>query len=585
MLSCVTKSSAKVAYGSVKRPPFDPNRAKGSLFEGSLFDPTPVARPSTNPTQERAATQFPAEAVEGEARGEIMRGAQAPTRDFVEESPKSAAPPVAHRIPEVSVSAFNELVARTLEDSMRGQFRVVGEIANLSRKGHWYFSIKDARAVLPCVMWQSDAARVAFTPKEGDAVVVTGKIGHYAPQGKTQLYATKIEPQGVGALELEFQRLVKELREKGYFAEERKKPLPPNPRRVAVVTSASGAALQDVLKTARERRAGVEFLVIDVRVQGDGAAAEVARALRAIDRFAATLAIDAVIVTRGGGSREDLWAFNDRAVADAAYALRIPLVAAIGHEIDTSIIELVADRRASTPTQAVMHLLPDTAALIERVDRAARDLRNAMRWALQSRRESTARLARLHEQASPALRIARTRALIERVSVQLRVAISNRVRFEQRAVDLLGSRLAAQAPAARAAAARAAIAVLGPRIDRAVRGRLNAERLSLLNLEKRLRSAGPEETLARGYSIVTTSAGALVRSTHDVRVGDRLSIVVSDGVVGARVEPASDSRQDQRSEGIAPKPSPDRAVETNDTEVTKELQKVSRRKKTGESSA
>jgi exodeoxyribonuclease VII large subunit len=232
-----------------------------------------------------------------------------------------------------------------------------------------------------------------------------------------------------------------------------------------------------------------------------------------------------------------------------------------------------------------MHLLPDTAALIERVDRAARDLRNAMRWALQSRRESTARLSRLHEQASPALRIARTRALIERVSVQLRVAISNRVRFEQRAVDLLGSRLAAQAPAARAAAARAAIAVLGPRIDRAVRGRLNAERLSLLNLEKRLRSAGPEETLARGYSIVTTSAGALVRSTHDVRVGDRLSIVVSDGVVGARVEPASDSRQDQRSEGIAPKPSPDRAVETNDTEVTKELQKVSRRKKTGESSA
>ncbi|MFM1869254.1 MAG: Exodeoxyribonuclease 7 large subunit, partial [Planctomycetota bacterium] len=477
-----------------------------------------------------------------------MRDARVSTPVTTDDASKPVATPAAHRIPEVSVSAFNELVARTLEDSMRGQFRVVGEIANLSRKGHWYFSIKDARAVLPCVMWQSDAARVAFTPKEGDAVVVTGKIGHYAPQGKTQLYATKIEPQGVGALEIEFQRLVKELREKGYFAEERKKPLPPNPRRVAVVTSASGAALQDVLKTARERRAGVEFLVIDVRVQGDGAAAEVARALRAIDRCAASLAIDAVIVTRGGGSREDLCAFNDRAVADAAYALRIPLVAAIGHEIDTSIIELVADRRASTPTQAVMHLLPDTAALIERVDRAARDLRNATRWALQSRREATARLARLHEQTSPALRIARTRALIERTSVQLRTAISNRVRFSQRAVDMLGSRLAAQAPAARAAAARAAIAVLGPRLERAVRTRLHAERLSLVNLEKRLRSAGPEETLARGYSIVTTSAGALVRSTRDVRVGDRLSIVVSDGVFGARVETSVESVQSGGSE-------------------------------------
>ncbi|MFM1868482.1 MAG: hypothetical protein RL591_1890, partial [Planctomycetota bacterium] len=252
------------------------------------------------------------------------------------------------------------------------------------------------------------------------------------------------------------------------------------------------------------------------------------------------------------------------------------------------IIELVADRRASTPTQAVMHLLPDTAALIERVDRAARDLRNAMRWALQSRREATARLARLHEQTSPALRIARTRALIERTSVQLRTAISNRVRFSQRAADVLGSRLAAQAPSARAAAARAAIAVLGPRLERALRNRLHAERLSLVNLEKRLRSAGPEETLARGYSIVTTSAGALVRSTQDVHVGDRLSIVVSDGVFGARVETSSESVQSGGSELTHSSSTTDRSPAESTLhppELAKETQRISRTKKRGENSA
>jgi hypothetical protein len=197
----VTKSNAKVAYGSVKRPPFDPNRAKGSLFEGSLFDPTPVARPSTTPSsipstnlpQERAAKQLPLEAIDEASRGGITRDARVSKPVATDDASKPVAAPAAQRIPEVSVSAFNELVARTLEDSMRGQFRVVGEIANLSRKGHWYFSIKDARAVLPCVMWQSDAARVAFTPKEGDAVVVTGKIGHYYHHFKTHIYANNLE--------------------------------------------------------------------------------------------------------------------------------------------------------------------------------------------------------------------------------------------------------------------------------------------------------------------------------------------------------------------------------------------------------
>ncbi|MFM2165469.1 MAG: Exodeoxyribonuclease 7 large subunit [Planctomycetota bacterium] len=487
------------------RQPFDPSRARGDQFAGGLFDPTPVAR--VRPEQAAAAS----------AAGEGARG----------------------EAKDLTVSQFSDLISRTLEDGMRGSFRVQGEIANLSRKSHWYFTVKDERAVLSCVMWQSDAARVGFEPREGDAVVVTGRVKHYGPQGKTQLYATKLEKQGLGSLEQRFQQLCDELRALGYFADERKKPLPEFPRRVAVVTSRTGAALQDVLETARVRCPAVEFLAIDVRVQGDGAADEVARALRAVERMHARERIDAVIVTRGGGSREDLWAFNERVVADAAYRLSIPLVAAIGHEVDTSVIELVADRRASTPTQAVMCLLPDLASLAERREGAARDLRNAVRWRISALQAELSRLAALPALQSPALRLARAREQLSRLEARARAAVAAQLAGRRRELDLLGSALLAQSPSARAAAARTALAGLRPRLSRAVDLRLERARRDLLNLERRLRSAGPEETLQRGYAIVTRPDGALVRSSEGEAPGTSLRIQLADGTLPVRVEERS----------------------------------------------
>lgn len=464
----------------------------------------------------------------------------APARSEASQEPASAAAGQPDReVPsELTVSAMNTLIQRTLEDGMRGQFRVLGEIANLSRKTHWYFSIKDATSVLRCVMWQGNASRVTFSPKEGDAIIVTGKIDHYVAYGTTQLIVSKIEPQGVGLLEQRFQALVKELREKGYFEDSRKKPLPAHPRRVAVVTSASGAALQDVIKTARERRAGVEFVVIDVRVQGDGSAEQVAAALRAIARRHRELAIDAVIVTRGGGSREDLWAFNERVVADAAFALPIPLVAAIGHEVDTSVVELVADRRASTPTQAAMLLLPDNAALAERCDRLARELRNTMRWSLQARRDRIRALESAPALASPALRLANERHALDALAARLRDAATEEIALARRMVDGLAGRLVRQSPAARVAGAVARIDALRPRLSRAVVQRLASSRTEISYLERRLRSAGPEETLARGYAIVTDAQGGLVRSVSaaGAAAGARLSVQVADGAIPVRVE-------------------------------------------------
>ena len=488
------------------RPPFDPKRARGDSFAGGLFDPTPTQKPAAAAPPERDATQ-----------------------------PASAAPAPAKQN-DLTVTQFSELISRTLEDGMRGAFRVQGEIANISKRGHWYFSVKDAGAVLSCVMWQSDATRATYDPREGDAVVVTGRIKHYAPQGRTQLYATKVERQGLGTLEQQFQALVGELRALGYFDESRKKPLPEFPRRIAVVTSRTGAALQDVLKTARERCPAVEFVVIDVRVQGDGAAAEVARALRAIERMHVREEIDAVIVTRGGGSREDLWAFNERVVSEAAHEMTIPLVAAIGHEVDTSVIELVADRRASTPTQAVMLLLPDLGALRERVDGAARDLRSAMRWKLSTLREQLSALAAAPELESPALRIAHARAALVAIDTRARAAVADALTSERRELERLGVRLAARSPAARAAAARAQLSSLGPRLSRAVGQSLATSRRDLVNLERRLRSAGPEETLNRGYAIVTAADGTLVRTVSSAPAGARLSVQLSDGAVPVRVE-------------------------------------------------
>lgn len=496
------------------RPPFDPKRARGDSFAGGLFDPTPVRNPVQNPAQQPAAAPMP-------------------ERDA---TPPASAAPAPAKQNDLTVTQFSEIISRTLEDGMRGAFRVQGEIANISKRGHWYFSVKDAGAVLSCVMWQSDAARATYDPREGDAVVVTGRIKHYAPQGRTQLYVTKVEKQGLGTLEQQFQALVSELRELGYFDESRKKELPAFPRRIAVVTSRTGAALQDVLKTARERCPAVEFVVIDVRVQGDGAAGEVARALHAIERMHAAESIDAVIVTRGGGSREDLWAFNERVVAEAAFAMSIPLVAAIGHEVDTSVIELVADRRASTPTQAVMLLLPDLAELRARAESAARGLRSAMRWRISSLREQLNELAAAPELESPALRIAHARAALVALDTRGRAAVTRALAAERRELDLLGARLAARSPAARAAAARAQLSALGPRLVRAVSQSLATSRRELVNLERRLRSAGPEETLNRGYAIVTAPDGSLVRSTAAAPAGARLNVQLSDGAVPVRVE-------------------------------------------------
>ncbi len=386
----------------------------------------------------------------------------------------------------LTVGELAELIKAALEGHVRSPLAVIGEISNLSTPNHWYFSLKDDLAVVSCVAWASSARTFGFRPADGAEVVATGYVSHYGPQGRTQLYVRHMRPVGAGALDLKFKALCAELRRLGYFDEARKKALPLLPRRIAVITSAAGAAVHDVVATAGQRCRAVGLLLVDVRVQGDGAARQIAAAIRRLDSRRVELRLDAILVTRGGGSAEDLGAFNERVVADAVFECRLPVVAAIGHESDTTIVELVADVRAATPTQATMRVVPDARQLGDQVGHLAH------------------RLAML---------------------------LRRRLGAERQRLDSLGRAASHLGPAAAMRAARSRLAEVRRRLDRAIEGRVRRGGEALAALARQLAALDPSRVVARGYSITTASDGRLVRSIEDVRAGDSIETRVADGSI------------------------------------------------------
>jgi len=265
----------------------------------------------------------------------------------------------------MSVTALNEKIKSLLEATFYN-ISVEGEIASVTyhSSGHIYFSIKDENSSIKCVMWRSHASRLKFTLKKGECIVITGSIGVYTPRGDYQFIAKSIEPYGKGALALAFEQLKEKLQAKGYFDRARKKPLPKFPKKIAIVTALGGAALQDMLNIASRRWPLVEIVVFDTLVQGEDAPIEIARAIARADRYG----VDIMIVGRGGGAIEDLWAFNEEIVADAIYNASTPIVSAVGHEVDTLISDFVADLRAPTPSAAMEIILPDSNEMLIYLD-------------------------------------------------------------------------------------------------------------------------------------------------------------------------------------------------------------------------
>lgn len=471
--------------------------------------------------------------------------------------------------PPLTVTAISAMVRGVLTDALPPKVRVVGEVSNLSQRDHWFFSLKDEQSALSCVCFKSNAQRLKFQMANGVEVIATGRIDYYPGQGRLQLYVDKIEPVGAGALELRYRALCDQLRQLGYFETDRKKPLPAVPRRVAVVTSRSAAALQDVINTARKRWPGCELYLCDVRVQGAGAAPEIVAAIDALSRDGRELGIDAVILTRGGGSIEDLWAFNERAVADAIYKCALPVVAAIGHESDTTIAELVADLRSATPTQAAMALIPDREALFRQVDHLNHRLKTRV---TQRADEAAGRLETVTRHRlfrRPHALLLEREERLRNLSRRLHESVQRRLADERNHLHQRTSRLGLLEPRARLANARQRLFRLTKELTTATTRRADhrRERLSLLasrlptlidskiatcrqQIEaatRHLQSVGPMNVLERGFSYTLGPDGRVLLDPGSVTTGDTIHTMLAKGAVHSVVT----VHQDQAS---TPKP-------------------------------
>ena len=430
----------------------------------------------------------------------------------------------------LTVSALAARINQTLEGGFPATVRVVGEISNFSVRTHWYFAIKDASAVVNCVMFAGRAKAAGFVPEQGQQVVVTARVELYEPSGRLTLNIERIEPVGAGALELQLRKLIAELRDAGWLDPARKRPLPTFPRRVAIVTSRKGAALQDVLDTMRKRCPAVEVCLVDVLVQGPQAAPAVASAIHWLAQHHQRLAIDAILVTRGGGSIEDLWAFNDRAVARAIHDCPIPIVAAIGHETDTTLAELVADLRCATPTQAAMALTPDRAALLQQNTQVARRLALVARRTLAASKDVSARNAR---DLTTALRQhlgLRARALAHRSARLERGRPANvyerrRSQLRQNAARLQG------VLAGHLHAALAHHTALQNALVAAARAAVKERARAADDARRQLELIGPAAVLRRGYSITLGPTGQVVRTPTDVTPGQSITTRLAEGEV------------------------------------------------------
>ena len=377
-------------------------------------------------------------------------------------------------------------------DLLLGDISLSGEVSNFKQatSGHCYFTLKDARSSIKSIMWRTAASHMLL-PQDGDEVIAHGSISVYEPQGVYQFYVDRLETAGVGRLWQEFERLKERLASEGLFEAERKRPLPPLPARLGVVTSASAAALQDILRTLANRYPLVEVIVAPAPVQGDQAPPGIVAAIEALNRWSLEKTpLDAIIVARGGGSIEELWAFNDERVARAIFTSQVPVIAGVGHETDFTIADFVADVRSPTPTGAAALAVPDARELSAAVQGLAASALQRLTVLLADKRQSVDGVSTRLGRASPAQRLAQDRQRVDEVGRRAQLAIENRLTN--------------------------------------ARERLAGQKLILLGLD-------PSRVLARGYALVTHRSGAVVSSIAQVGTGDVLDVRVVDGTFAAEV--------------------------------------------------
>ena len=439
-----------------------------------------------------------------------------------------------------TVSRLNREVRSVLERGL-GVIWVEGELSNFSQpaSGHWYFSLKDRGAQLRCAMFRLQNALVGFTPRDGAHLLLRGRISVYEARGEYQLLVEHLEEAGVGALKREFERLKTRLAGEGLFAAERKRPLPSFPRRIGVITSPSGAALHDILKILARRFPPAAVLIYPAPVQG---AAAVPALVAALATAGARAECDVLILARGGGSLEDLWAFNDERLARAIAACPLPLVSAVGHEIDFTIADFVADVRAPTPSAAAELVVPERAACLETVRRTAERLAVSMRRELRAIVTRVAGAQRRLSLAHPGVRLGQQTQRLD--DLTLRLAGATRARVQRGGLRLgeVHQRLMHRSPERLLGQQRARQQDLLLRLRHAATGRMAAAGQRLALAQRALNAVSPLATLARGFAIVTLADGTLVTDAARVAPGEAIEARLAHGILTARVTGAREEQ-------------------------------------------
>ncbi|RWR02999.1 exodeoxyribonuclease VII large subunit [[Pantoea] beijingensis] len=432
-----------------------------------------------------------------------------------------------------TVSRLNTTVRKLLEREM-GQIWLSAEISNFSQpsSGHWYFTLKDDGAQVRCAMFRNSNRHVSFRPQNGQQILVRATITLYEPRGDYQLIAESMQPAGDGLLQQQFEQLKQRLSAEGLFDPCYKKALPDPAKQLGVITSATGAALHDVLRVLHRRDPSLPVVIYPTPVQGVDAPDSI---VRAIERANLRQECDVLILGRGGGSLEDLWSFNDERVARAIFASHIPIVSAVGHETDVTIADFVADLRAPTPSAAAELVSRNQTELLRQLQSQQQRLEMAMDYYLARQQRYYTRLHHRLQQQHPQLRLARQQTSLFKLQQRLNDTVQIHLRRASRQQERIEQRLRAQHPQGRIYRAQQQLQQWHYRLQQAMQTGLNGNKQRFSTLAAQLEGVSPLATLARGFSVTTSADGKVVKKTRQLHTGDALRTRLDDGWVESQV--------------------------------------------------
>jgi exodeoxyribonuclease VII large subunit len=436
----------------------------------------------------------------------------------------------------LSISQLNAEVSHLLNQGFAAVW-VEGEISNFTRasSGHLYLTLKDAGAQVRCALFKGNAMRLKLNPRNGLKVVARGKIGLYEPRGDYQMVLDTMEEAGEGALQRQFEELKQTLQAQGLFADAHKQSLPSFPRSIGVVTSPTGAAIRDIINVLKRRCPQIPVVVYPVLVQGEGAKEQIAQAIAQADR---EQRCDVLIVARGGGSIEDLWSFNEEIVAQAIYQCSIPVISGVGHEIDFTIADFVADQRAPTPSAAAELVSPDMQALQQRVQQLKLQLWRFQQRQLQRAQQQVQQLSQRLNQQRPTQKLQQKAQRLDELDLRLNAAIKRRLQQQGLRLNHLQTRLQQRSPQRQLQQQRAQLERLQIRLQRALQQRVDKAHSRFLLQISKLNTLSPLATLERGYSITQNAQGHVITQAVQVSVGETLITQVAQGQIESIVTKA-----------------------------------------------